>query len=276
MELGISSLGFIIEYGLSNSYESLTDLVYKASEDCLNFAEKNDIKIVELVLDPPEVIYTENHQDFIDLVNSYSFKKQVHGPFIDVNLCTHNTIISTASVESCSKAAQFCREIGSDLLTIHPGLANFLINSIRDHNKVELTNSIHKLLNTTNILNVNVCLENMPQNCYIMLNESDIEDIFSKINRSDVFFTYDTSHFFTCDGNVKILWEKLHKIIKNIHIVDNSSKISDNHPPLGTGKVNFREIFDLIKTYDYKGSLIIELSNAKDLVKSIKFLNRFF
>jgi sugar phosphate isomerase/epimerase len=109
-----------------------------------------------------------------------------------------------------------------------------------------------------------------------MLNESDIEDIFLKINRSDVFFTYDTSHFFTCDGNVKILWEKLHKIIKNIHIVDNSSKISDNHPPLGTGKVNFREIFDLIKTYDYNGSLIIELSNAKDLVDSIKFLNRFF
>ena len=37
MELGISSFGYIIEYGLSNNYESLSDLVYKASEDCLNF-----------------------------------------------------------------------------------------------------------------------------------------------------------------------------------------------------------------------------------------------
>jgi sugar phosphate isomerase/epimerase len=275
MELGISSLGYIIEYGLSNSYESLSDLVYKASEDCLDFAETNDIKTVELVLDPPEVTYSERKQEFIDLVKSYSMKKQVHAPFIDVNLCTHNTIISNASVESCSKAAHFCVEIGSNLLTIHPGLANFLINSIRDYNKVELSNSIHKLLNTTNHLNVSICLENMPQNCNIMLNENDIEDTFSKINRSDVFFTYDTSHFFTCDGNEKILWEKFHKIIKNIHIVDNSSKSSDKHPPLGTGKVNFRKIFDLIKTYDYEGSLIIELSTAKDLKNSIKFLSRF-
>jgi len=275
MEVGISSLGYIIEYGLSNSYESLSDLVYKASEDCLNFAESNDIKTVELVLDPPEVIYSESQQEFIDLVNSYSLKKQVHAPFIDVNLCTHNTIISNASVESCSNAAHFCKKIDSNLLTIHPGLANFLINSIKDHNKVELTKSMHKLLDTTNILSVNVCLENMPQNCYIMLNESDIEDTFSQINRSDVFFTYDTSHFFTCDGNVKVLWEKFHKMIKNIHIVDSSSKTSDKHPPLGTGKVNFREIFEVIKTYDYKGSLIIELSTAKDLVKSITFLNRY-
>ena len=99
MELGISSLGYIIEYGLSKNYENLVDLILKASEDCLNFAEDNDIKIVELVLDPPEVIKDENKQKFIDLVNAYSLKKQIHAPFIDVNLCTHNDIISNASVE---------------------------------------------------------------------------------------------------------------------------------------------------------------------------------
>ncbi|MHA1931699.1 MAG: sugar phosphate isomerase/epimerase family protein [Promethearchaeota archaeon] len=275
MELGISSLGYIIEYGLSNRYDSLTDLVYRASEDCLEFAEKNDIITVELVLEPPAVLYNEKQQDFIDLINSFSLKRQVHGPFIDVNLCTHNTIISNASVESYSTAVQFCDKIDANLLTIHPGLGNFLINSIRDHNKVQLTNSICKLLDSTKNLQVSICLENMPQNCNIMLDENDIEATFRKINRSDVFFTYDTSHFFTCDGDVKILWDKFHKIIKNVHIVDNSSKTSDKHPPLGTGKVNFHEIFEVIKTYDYTGSLIIELSTAKDLAQSIKFLNRF-
>jgi sugar phosphate isomerase/epimerase len=275
LELGISSLGYIIEYGLSNNFESLSDLVYKSSEDCLNFAETNDIKTVELVLDPPEVIYSERRLEFIDLVKSFSLKKQVHAPFIDVNLCSHNPIISNASVESCTKAADFCKEIDSKLLTIHPGLANFLINSIREYNKAVLTNSIHKLLDIAKALGINICLENMPQNFYIMLNESDIEETFSKINRSDLFLTYDTSHFFTCDGNVKVLWEKLHKIIKNIHIVDNDSKTSDKHPPLGTGKVNFSEIFDILKTFDYKGSIVIELSTAKDLQNSIEFLNRY-
>ncbi len=276
MELGISVLGYIIEYGLSQKYESLTDLVYKASVDCLNFAEINNIKTVELVLEPPEVLYNERLHEFIDLVNSYSLNKQVHGPFIDVNLCTHNIVISSASVDASSDAAQFCNKIDANLLTIHPGLGNFLINSIRDYNKVQLAHSMYKLLDTVKDLQISICLENMPQNCLIMLDENDIEDTFLKINRSDVFFTYDTSHFFTCDGDVRILWEKFHKKIKNVHIVDNASKISDKHPPLGTGKVNFPEIFEVIQSYSYKGSLIIELSTAKDLAQSIKFLNRFF
>ncbi|MHA2326673.1 MAG: hypothetical protein ACXACB_14795, partial [Promethearchaeota archaeon] len=83
MELGISSLGYIIEYGLAKDYKNLTDLFIKASEDCLRFAENNSIKIVELVLDPPEFIQGETRQKFINLINSYSVKKQIHGPFID-------------------------------------------------------------------------------------------------------------------------------------------------------------------------------------------------
>ncbi|MBA7670409.1 endonuclease 4 [subsurface metagenome] len=275
MELGISSLGHIIEYGLSKNYENLVDLILKASEDCLNFAEDNDIKIVELVLDPPEVIKDENKQKFINLVNAYTLKKQIHGPFIDVNLCTHNDFISNASVESYSKTAKICMDIGVNLLTIHPGLANFLINSIRDYNKVQLAKSIHKLLNSINNSDINICLENMPKNCHIMLDENDIKDTFLKIDHNDLYITYDTSHFFTCDGNVKILWEYFSKIIKNIHIVDNFSKTSDTHPPLGTGKVSFHEIFEVIKSYNYQGPIIIEISTAKDLPQSINFINKF-
>lgn len=275
MELGISSLGHIIEYGLSGNYISLMDLLFKASEACLNYAENNDITTVELVLDPPEVFNDENQHKLIELVNSYSLKKQIHGPFIDVNLCSHNQIISNASVESYAKTAKICNETGSKILTIHPGLANFLINSIRDHNKVQLAQAINKLLKFTNNLEINVCLENMPKNCYIMLDENDIEDTFLKIGRNDIYLTYDTSHFFTCDGNVKILWEKFHRIIKNVHLVENFSKNSDTHPPLGTGKINFLEIFEVIKSYDYSGPFIIELSSARDLSQSIDFVRKF-
>ncbi|MFX0081367.1 MAG: sugar phosphate isomerase/epimerase family protein [Candidatus Hodarchaeota archaeon] len=275
MELGISSLGHIIEYGLSKNYKNLVDLTLKASEDCLKFAEDNDIKVVELVLDPPNVINNENKQKFINLVNAYSLKKQIHGPFIDVNLCTHNDIISNASVKSYLKSAEICEELGANLLTIHPGLANFLINSIRDYNKLQLAHSIHKLLNSVNNSDIKVCLENMPKNFHIMLDENDIKDTFSKINRSDLYLTYDTSHFFTCDGDVNILWTYFEKIIKNVHLVENFNKTSDTHPPLGTGKVNFPIIFEVMKNHDYHGPIIIELSTAKDLPESINFINKF-
>ena len=87
-----------------------------------------------------------------------------------------------------------------------------------------------------------ICLENMPKKAKIMLDTADIEEIFSIINRNDLYMTYDTSHFYINDGNVDLLWKKFHKKIKNIHLVDNYTKDSDTHPPLGTGKINFNRI----------------------------------
>jgi sugar phosphate isomerase/epimerase len=275
MQLGISSLGHIIENGLSGKYSNLTELLLQSSENCLDYAEKNDIKVVELVLDPPEVYNEKSKQMFIDLVNSYSIKKQIHGPFIDLSLCSHNLDICKASIDSYYKVAMICNEINSKMMTIHPGYANFLINSVRKYNTEQLAKSVNSLLKLTNKLNVIVCLENMPKNCNIMLEESDIEDIINKIN-NNIYLTYDTSHFFTCSGNVQLLWEKFHNIIKNVHIVDNYSKKSDTHPCLGTGKINFKEIFETINIHNYKGSLIIELSSPNDLELSIEFLNKFF
>lgn len=108
-----------------------------------------------------------------------------------------------------------------------------------------------------------------------MLDENDIKNTLSKINRTDLYITYDTSHFYTCDGDINILWDYFDKIIKNVHLVDNFSKDSDTHPPLGTGKVNFHEIFQVMNNHNYQGPIIIELSTAKDLDQSINFINKF-
>jgi sugar phosphate isomerase/epimerase len=108
-----------------------------------------------------------------------------------------------------------------------------------------------------------------------MLDENDIKTTLAKINRNDLYITYDTSHFYTCDGNVENLWEYFDKLIKNVHLVDNFSKDSDTHPPLGTGKVNFHEIFDVMDNHNYQGPIIIELSTTKDLTQSINFINKF-
>jgi sugar phosphate isomerase/epimerase len=274
-ELGISSLGHIVEYGLLGNFENLFDLILKASEDCLNFAEENNIKVVELVLDPPAMFNNTNQQKFIEIINSYSIKKQIHGPFIDVNLCSHNYDISKASIETYCNTAKICKEVGAKIMTIHPGLGNFLINSIREFNKMQLAQSIKSLLDFTNGMDITICIENMPKNCYIMSDENNIEDIFSKIDYDNLFLTFDTSHFYTCDGDVNKLWAKFHNKIKNVHLVDNFNKTSDTHPPLGTGKVNFNEIFEIIKSYNYTGALIIELSSSKELTKSLEFINNY-
>ncbi len=275
MELGISSLGNIIDLALSKKYESLFDLLFEASEECLKYAEEQDIKICELVLDPPDLSSNENVQKFSDLCNSFSIKKQIHGPFIDLCLCSLNKTISKASVKSYVETAKICEQIEAEILTIHPGLANFLLSSIRAFNKINLIEAVNKLLDSVANSNVMICIENMPKNTNILLDEKELEIFLTELNRDDIFLTFDTSHAWTCDANISIIFEKFHNLIKNVHLVDNFSKNSDTHPTLGSGKIDFQEIFKLINKYDYKGSCVIELSSARDLPQSIEFIQKF-
>ncbi|MFX1311292.1 MAG: sugar phosphate isomerase/epimerase family protein [Promethearchaeota archaeon] len=275
MEIGISSLGHLIDLGNSGNFESLDDYLIKATDNCLNFAEKNDINVVEIVIDPPMILNSDNWQQFLDLIRSYSIKIQIHGPFINVNLCSNNTLISDASVKSYIESAKICKKLGAKILTIHPGTGDALIKSLRDFNKINLINALYRLLDFTNTLEITLCIENMSTKSNMLLDENEIISFFNRVYRSELYFTYDTSHFYTTNGDIKLLWEKMHNKIRNIHIVDNFSKETDTHPPLGTGKIDFNEIFSLINQYSYDGALIIELSSSKHLIQSIDFVKNF-
>ncbi len=277
MELGISTLGHNVELGITkgNQYSGMFDLLYAATEASLKLSEEQGFNVCEIVIESPGVFIDEKREEFVDLCNSYSIKKQVHGPFIDMGLCSHNNRISMASVEAYIDAANLTKEIGAKVFTIHPGVANFLINSIQRYNKNQLIKAVKLLLDRIADLNLTVCIENMPKNANILLNEKELQLFFSEVDRNDLFFTYDTSHAWTCDTNISKLWKGLHDKIKNIHIVENFDKNSDSHPALGSGKIDFREIFDKIKEYKYKGSLIIELTSASETLKSIDFIKKF-
>ena len=276
MELGISSLGFIVDLGLLGEFKNLFNLLFDATESCFKFAEENDIKICEIVLDPPEILTIEKKQDLIDLCKSFPYiKKQIHGPFLDLCLCSHNEFISKASVESYVESAKFCEEIDARILTIHPGLANSLVKSFHRYNKQRLLEAINEFLDLVENMDVMICLENMPKMVNIFLKTPEIKEFFANLNRDDIFMTWDTSHSWTCDVDIEIFWKKFNKIIKNIHLVDNYDKEKDNHPALGAGKVNFNEIFKIVNEYNYNGALIVELSSAKDLPQSIEFIQKF-
>ncbi len=276
MELGISSLGNLVELALTKKYTRMIDLLLDATEACLKFAEEEkDVKVCEIVLDPPEIHENEYRQKFVDLCNSFSIKKSIHGPFIDITLCSHNAFLSKASVEAYIESAKICDEINAHLLTIHPGLPNYLSRFVKGFNVKRLIEATNALLDATSKLKTTVCIENMPSSTNFFLKVKEIDDFFTVMNRNDLFITYDTSHAWTCNMNLELFWEKFHDKIKNIHLVDNADKKSDNHPVLGSGKVNFQEIFDLARKYNYDGSMIIELSFAKGLAQSIDFIQKF-
>ena len=274
MEIGISSLGYFIDNGLNKKNIDIFNMFYESTEECLKFAEENEIRVVELVIDPHNIFTETNRHAFIELINSYKIHKQVHGPFIDINLCSHNDLISKASTEAYFETAKFCSDINANIMTIHPGLANFLLEFIREYNKKQLAIAINNLLDLTANLSMAICLENMPKNTHIMLDHDNITEILNLIERKDLFLTYDTSHFYTNHGDINSLWEQYHSIIKNVHLVENFTTDSDTHPALGSGKVNFKGILETIQSYHYGGALIVELSSNKELSNSIDYINK--
>jgi sugar phosphate isomerase/epimerase len=276
MNLGISSLGYIIDLGLNGDFKQLSDLLFDATRLCLDFAEKNDIKTCELVLDPPEIFNENQRKKFIDLCNAYpNILKQVHGPFLDLCLCSHNKFISKATMDTYVESAKICKEINAKILTIHPGVANYLVKKLHRFNNQRLVEASKELLNKISNMDVICCIENMPKMVKIFLTINEIEAYLKNLNRNDIFLTWDTSHSWTCDVDVEELWEKFNKVIRNIHLVENDSKDSDYHPALGTGKVDFKSVFNIAQSYEYNGAFIVELSSAKDLPQSLNFIKKY-
>ncbi len=278
LELGFGSFGHFMEFAFTQKFDNGIDLLLKSTEAGLLFAEENNIKICEIFFDPADIFIEENKEKFIDLCNSFSVKKQIHAPLIDVCLCSTNPFISNTTLDLFIEISKICDKVDAQVFNICPGssfLANF--DSIKAFNRKRLIESTTKLLDATSNLNVKICMEHMPNafGMKMLLYLEEIEQFFSELNREDIFMTWDTSHSWTCDIDLEMFWEKFHNIIKNIHLSDNNNKRRDEHPALGSGKVDFEEIFNLIQKYNYDCSLIVEVSFARDLPKSLAFITKF-
>ncbi|MBD3255633.1 MAG: TIM barrel protein [Candidatus Lokiarchaeota archaeon] len=273
MRLGISSLGHLVDKALRGKFKSMVELLFNSIEASLNFAERYDIEVVEIILDPPEIYNKKERDNIIDLCNAYSIEKQVHAPFTDVSLCSFNQNISDATVKSCIDAAEFCQQIGAEILTVHPGVGHFLIKKVREFNNLQLVSATNKLLDATSQFNVKVCMENMPKDAHMLGNVEVIRSFLSRSDRDDIYFTFDTSHAWTTDMNQDLYWKNFHSLIKNVHLADNNNKDTDLHPALGDGKVDFSKILNLANEFNYEGVFIIEIITGRALRRSIKYIN---
>lgn len=276
MELGIGSIAFIYDSINHGRFNNSIDLLLHSTERTFNFAEENEIKVCEIILDPPEILLSEKMPKFVDLCKSYHLiEKQFHAPYANLSLCTHNPWILDASIKCYVRVAEICKIIGAKVYTVHPGSAKFLHHSYNGVRNI-LIDSVNLLLDKIHNHELITCLENMPKMLGFFLRHKEIDKFFSEIRRNDIYFTWDTGHSSSCDENIEKLWEKLYPKIKNIHLVDNINGAADTHPALGEGNVDFEKIFEIVETFNYKGGMIMELHKVEDLTKSIEYLKNFY
>ena len=193
MELGISTLGHNIEYGMVNrdKYKDLIDLFLDSTQACLKLSEDQGFKVCEIIIESPDIFKDDIRTKFIEICNSFAITKQVHGPFIDMGLCSHNNAISMASVQSYIDAAELTNEIGAKVFTIHPGVANFLINALHGYNRKQLMKAVHLLLDKLTDLDLIVCIENMPNTCHILGTDKNMIEFFEDMQRRGIALSRD-------------------------------------------------------------------------------------
>ena len=272
MKLGISSLSHIIFTAKDYPNTDLNSLLLQATRSCLEFCESHQLEVCELKIDPITTFLQKNRQEFIDLCNEFSIQKQIHAALIDVSLCSFNQEISEATVRTFKNNIEIASSIKANIITIHPGVSKIPIRAFKQKNLEILETQIARLLKWARDSKVKICLENMSKDTGLCRNEKELFEIYQNINDPNLFFTYDTSHLWMCEGNYHDFLQILHPYIKNVHIADNIDKQKDQHPTIGAGNVPFLKIVDDLKSFNYNESLVIELLDISGLEESLEYI----
>ncbi|GBE55616.1 endonuclease IV [archaeon BMS3Bbin15] len=224
-------------------------------------AEKMDFESVELILDGHHI--KENFGKLGEVIDSYSLDMSIHAPFSDLNIASLNTRIRSDSLEQIKSAMEVAVDFEADTFTFHPGRLSPYSVLYEDKAWDMNVESIKYLYSEAMNMDLNICIENMPEGYGAMLSSpEDVERLIDSLG--DISFTFDIGHACTGEGAIKMI-KTMGKNIKNIHIHDNCGEM-DEHLAVGDGKINFRSIFSNLNMY--RGNFVIEVHKEEDVLRS--------
>lgn len=137
------------------------------------------------------------------------------------------------------------------------------INKNNWETAVKILKDISNRINNSNIV---LCLETI-------LNAKDLVRFLKKINKNNIKCVFDTGNRILISNSLKDEILKLNKYIGHVHIKDKNQK--NINVILGTGNVNFKEVFSALKKINYKGKFTFETNRGSDPLNTAIF-NEFF
>lgn len=256
-----------MKFGISTSYIEV---------DFFDELEKiaSDFEVVEIALEDTDL--TKPSVDRIkSIIKKYDIKTCTHAPITDLNLCSPNDGIRSESIRQIKKSIDIASDLGSNLLNIHFGRlpafsASFEeIESISKQKREEYfalgIQSLASIAPYALEKNIDLCIENMP-NVYTEFC-AVYEDIDRVLNEVDVLFTLDVGHAHTIDAlHPKRLIDRFKEKLRHVHFHDNHGTW-DEHLLLGTGTIQWSDIYKKLQQIHYSGYIILELPH-KDALKS--------
>lgn len=185
------------------------------------------------------------------------------------NLCNPHTFNEV--MERFKKAIDFSKQFNVKKLTLH--LGGFDGND-QNVSREELVN---KCIENVKVL-ADYCypqhlmIENMPASNELGYSPDEIEYIITKANRNNVKFIFDFGHANVSEYHIEEYIEKLSNHLMHLHISDNDGS-RDQHQRIGTGNINYKNIFKLLSFYKELYCLEIIYQDVNDLIMYEQDLN---
>jgi len=92
--------------------------------------------------------------------------------------------------------------------------------------------------------------------------------LIDDVGMNNLKANFDTGHFSAQRENINLALMKLAGKFANIHIADNDP-VNPNHITVGTGTIDWKEFFRLLKKMDYSGYLGLDLGGRAQLVNDL-------
>lgn len=162
---------------------------------------------------------------------------------------------------------------GTKKLTLHLGEVKDKEN--REKYIVHIVKVLKELCDYAAIYNMNIMIENMPGDGELGFSPEEILDIITRTNKDNLKFILDTGHAHVSKYESKKYIQVLGKYLYHMHFSDNDSS-SDQHKPIGTGNIDFREIFDDLDKIQYNELHCLEIlfKTTGDLYNYVNDMNR--
>lgn len=237
----------------------VSDLIFyeKPYEEIINFLSENNIKNLELFIEPLDKEYTKK---MLKILENYEFDSvSFHGPFrrCDLAKLTHKDWEDT--LYSYEESFKIIEKYRPKFLVLHTN--EILMNKIIDDElKKEILKKIEYLVKLGKKYNVDVVIENVGIRENMIFSQEEYENIILKNNYKSLI---DVGHAFLNDWNIEKLIETLKNNILGFHFHNNDG-LRDSHDTLFNGKIKYEDIIEIIKKNTPNAVIVLEYDFSRD------------
>lgn len=118
-----------------------------------------------------------------------------------------------------------------------------------------------------------------PEPMLLMENASQFREFIREVDQSVIGLNCDVGHFYCAGDDPANVIKEFTTVIKHLHIEDIKNKVHD-HKICGQGEMDFKSIFEALKSIKYSGFISVELYPYQDNPveagrQSLYFLNKY-